>query len=43
MDEFLAELRKEARVLTEASVASDASFLKALNAFAATLAPTIVV
>ena len=43
VDEFLAELRKDTKVLKEASVASDAGFLEALNAFAAKLAPTIVV
>ena len=43
MDEFLAELRKDTKALKDASTASDASFLEALNAFATRLAPTIVV
>jgi hypothetical protein len=43
VDEFLAEMRKETRLLKEASAASDAGFLDALNAFAARLAPSLVV
>ncbi|MFM0200654.1 hypothetical protein PQR53_12355 [Paraburkholderia fungorum] len=43
MDDFLAELRKDTKALKDASVASDAAFLEALNAFATQLAPSIVV
>jgi hypothetical protein len=43
MDEFLAELRQDTRALREASAASDAGFLEALNTFATKLAATIVV
>ncbi|NPT34957.1 hypothetical protein [Paraburkholderia xenovorans] len=43
MDEFLTELREGAKALSDASAASDAAFLEALNAFASKLATTIVV
>jgi len=43
VDEFLAGLRQDTRALKEASAASDAAFLEALNRFAARLAPTIVI
>ncbi|WP_207004614.1 hypothetical protein [Trinickia mobilis] len=43
VDEFLAELRQDASALKGASGASDAAFLEALNAFAAKLAPAMVV
>jgi hypothetical protein len=43
VDEFLAELRNDTKALKEASEASDAAFLEALNAFAAKVAPAMVV
>lgn len=43
VDEFLAELRHDTRALRDASEASNAAFLEALNVFAAKLAPAMVV
>ncbi|MCA8023669.1 hypothetical protein [Burkholderia metallica] len=43
VDEFLSEIRLEAKVLKEASGVSDTALLEALNAFSVKLAPTIFV
>jgi hypothetical protein len=43
VDEFLAKLRQEARVLQEASQSSDAAYLDALNSFAAKSAQELLV